>query len=236
MEPQPKPASTELVLSTAFDSAIASLSDKYPQFQGVDQAVLAAEAILAADTELAKRTQRQRILLHFQRSIDSVMSASNRGLIKTPEEAGRLVDEIIYTGVNPSKAIAYLTPSSTRHLTRALTPTELTNALCARESFEGDATISEIATVADNLGIMLHYPLQRAELTMIADSMQTYNGQVEYTAIDDDPLDGPVSVRRRRRVRGIDINNPNRAYGLAPSYPGEFEGSFDEDYEYDEWN
>ena len=237
MENQPKSVSAELVLSVAFDSAVATLCDKYPELQGTDPAVLAAEATLAESTELVQRTQRQKFLLHFQRSIDSVTGAHRRGLIKTTDEAGRLVDELIYTGVNPSKAIAYLTPSSTRHLTRALTPQELTNALNTKEYFGSYATISEIATVADNLGITLEYPLGDIELEMITSSMKIYDGEVEYTAIDDDPLEGPVAVRRRHKVRGNSINNPQTANGLAPSYPGELqEDFFDEDYDYDDWN
>lgn len=194
--------------TAAIETALDTLYGTSKQFAGTDPAILFATAELASDKPKKDRSPDEQTLVHFAKTVISVESAIKRGVITTPEDAALLADAlIVYPSTNPSSVLRYLRKGGVGNLDRALSPTELVTCMAIAVDLTYDDTpvsVATVARIADRLGVPLDEVTQLNDEAQasIAAGLNLYDGAVEITAIEDDPIDGPVRIQYRRPISG----------------------------------
>lgn len=204
-------AEIEALHTQVHQTALESFVSRYAPFEGLDPALLFAEAELAIDKPKDVRSEREKALVHFQGTITAVDNAVNNGLVRSPAEAELLTDALVYGQMKPSAAIKYLRPSGagSSKLGRALSPRELATAITVHNDFlykDEGVTIATIARIADATGVSLDTQtasISEEDTSLIASSLETYRDAiVELPIVETDPFDGPVPGRKKILVNG----------------------------------
>ena len=212
-EIQPHTQSSEIIRlqQACHAAAVESFVGKLNLPVDTDPAVLQAEITLAeAAREATQETGtqlslRQEALIHLGRTMSAMDKVIGKGLIATPEEAEVVTDALVWTDINPSSALKYLSKQVGR-MERVLSPGELAGALTLLEDCP-DASISALARAADMVGVALEPEMGTDEANRVFDVVESFTGEVAYRKVVDSQ-EGPIIMTSFREVGRVVVPRP----------------------------